>query len=63
MILGYVLGPTVELNFRTAIMANRGNVASILHHPIALVLLAIAFFMVVWPLITEKRNKKQKIVE
>lgn len=48
VVLGYVLGPTVELNFRTAIMANRGDVLSVFGSPIADVLLLVAFFMLAW---------------
>ena len=49
--LGYVLGPTVELNFRTAIISFQGNVGSLFTRPIALVLLAIAAIMLLWPML------------
>ena len=54
--LGYVLGPTVELNFRTAIMAFHGNAFS---RPIAICLLAVAVVMLVWPSL-KKRHSRQK---
>lgn len=54
--LGYILGPTVELNFRTAIMAFRGDVTSVFTRPIALVLLAIAVIMLVWPTIRKRKE-------
>ena len=47
--LGYVLGPTVELNFRTAIMAFRGDALSLFTRPIAILLLAVAVIMLIWP--------------
>lgn len=47
VILGYVLGPTIETKFRTALMASRGNVFAIFERPISNVLLLIALFMMI----------------
>ena len=55
--LGYILGPTVELNFRTAIMAFKGDVTSVFTRPIAMVLLVIAVIMLIWPAIRRKKEE------
>ena len=57
--LGYVLGPTVELNFRTAIMAFRGNALSLFTRPLALALLAIAVVMLLWPVLKKRISPKR----
>lgn len=57
--LGYVLGPTVELNFRTAIMAFHGNAFSLFTRPIAICLLAVAVVMLAWPSLKKRRSRQK----
>ena len=57
--LGYVLGPTVELNFRTAIVAFQGDVTSLFTRPIAIVLLIVAGIMLLWPTLKAKISRKR----
>ena len=57
--LGYVLGPTVELNFRTAIVAFQGDVTSLFTRPIAIVLLIVAAIMLLWPTLKAKISRKR----
>ena len=59
--LGYVLGPTVELNFRTAIMTFKGDALSLFTRPLALVLLAVAVIMLFWPMIKNTIQRKKKV--
>ena len=60
VVLGYVLGPTVERNFRTAIVAFQGNVFSVFTRPIAVVLLLVAVLMLVWgPVAKRLKARKQ----
>jgi len=58
VVLGYVLGSMVESNFRKGVIANRGSVLSMFHHPIAVVLLIIAALLVVLPLIKSRKSHK-----
>lgn len=60
VVLGYVLGKMIEKNFRTAIIANKGNLLSIFSQPIACGLLVVAALMVILPLIT-KRYRKNRV--
>lgn len=59
--LGYVLGPTVELNFRTAIMTFKGDTLSLFTRPLALVLLAVAVIMLFWPMIKNTIQRRKKV--
>lgn len=59
--LGYVLGPTVELNFRTAIMTFKGDALSLFTRPLALVLLAVAVIMLFWPMIKNTIQRRKKV--
>lgn len=60
VVLGYVLGKMIEKNFRTAIIANKGNLLSIFSQPIACGLLVVAALLVILPLIT-KRYRKNRV--
>ncbi len=56
LILGYILGPIVESNFRTAIVAASGDLSDLFRHPIALTILGISVFFVVLPLYSRRRK-------
>ena len=49
IILGYILGPIIENNFRVAMIANQGNPLSIGTHPIAIVFIALGVVILLWP--------------
>lgn len=55
LILGYILGPIVESNFRTALVACKGDMTALFAQPVALVILAIALLFIVMPLLPKKR--------
>lgn len=59
LILGYILGPIVESNFRTAIVAAQGNFSEVLQQPIALVIFGLAILFVVFPLFSKSRVRSQ----
>lgn len=59
LILGYILGPIVESNFRTAIVAAQGNFSEVLQQPIALVIFGLAILFVVFPLFSKSRARSQ----
>jgi len=60
IILGYILGPIIEMNFRTAIVSSRGDITEILHQPISVGLLIVALFFMVLPLLSILRKKRSK---
>ncbi len=60
IILGYILGPIIETNFRTAIISNRGDVTSIFGSPIAVALILFGIAMAVVPSILENRKRKKQ---
>jgi putative tricarboxylic transport membrane protein len=51
LLLGFVLGPHVEVNFKRALIAADGNVGDIFTRPVAVVFLVIAMLFLFWPLI------------
>lgn len=54
IVLGYVLGSTIETNYRIALITYEGDFSSLLTRPIAIGLFAFALFMVLWPTIKTK---------
>lgn len=60
IILGYILGPIIETNFRTAIISNRGDALSIFGSPIAVALILFGIAMAVVPSILAKRKAKKE---
>lgn len=49
MLLGMVLGPMMEENFRRAMLLSRGDAMVFLERPICAVLIGLTVFMLVWP--------------
>jgi len=60
IILGYILGPIIETNFRTAVISNRGDVMSIFGSPIAVVLILFGIAMAALPSILNRKAGKQQ---
>ncbi len=59
IILGLILGKTVEQNLRRTLTISDGSFAIFLHHPIAMVLLAIAVISLFWPIINRYRTRRK----
>jgi len=59
IVLGYILGPMIEKNFRTAMYTARGNVMAITGRPVALAIVIFSVILVIWPYISDylKRRK------
>ena len=49
LLLGFVLGPLVEVFFRRAMIASNGNFSAILERPVAVIFLIVAMFFLFWP--------------
>jgi putative tricarboxylic transport membrane protein len=58
IILGYILGPIIESNYRTAILASRGDFLEVFSRPISIVLLIMGLLFLLWPFIGILRGKK-----
>lgn len=56
-ILAYVLGSTLETNFRKAVSFSRGDLTMFFKRPVSCILLIIAILSIVWPYIQSKRKK------
>lgn len=67
MILGFILGPTVEKFFRTAMISSRGDFSVILTRPVAFAFLLAAALFIISPIasgvIKTIKNKKSPIPE
>ena len=61
VVLGYILGPIIENNFRTGVIAAKGNVFGFVHYPIAMTLLVISAIMIAVP--EYKRQKARRTAE
>ena len=57
LILGFILGPVIESNFRTALSASKGNFTALLHRPIAVIILIFAVLFIVLPLLPQKKHE------
>jgi putative tricarboxylic transport membrane protein len=56
LILGYILGPIVESNFRTAIIAANGSFSELWSRPIALAILVAALLFIAAPLYSKAKK-------
>jgi len=59
LIMGFILGPTVELYLRRASMLNEGDLTPFLTRPIPVVFLAIAVAVVIITVVREIKNRKK----
>jgi len=53
IILGYILAPIVEYNFRTAYFISKGNLIDFVNRPISATLLIISLFFLSYPIINK----------
>jgi len=63
IVMGFVLGPLVELNLRRGLMANKNSFLSIVNSPIAMIFLAIAIVSIVYSIIKGKLRSKAIIAD
>ena len=59
IVLGYILGPIIEKNFRTGVMLSRGSMFGFVESLIAMVILILAVVILFLPTITEKMQAKK----
>ena len=61
MLLGFVLGPLLEDNFRTALLISGGDARTFVTEPISAVLLGVAVLILIAASLPALRNKRQDI--
>ena len=59
LLLGFVLGPLVEIQFRRSMVLARGDFFNVLDRPIAGSVLAMAALMIVWTIISSLRRRRR----
>lgn len=63
LLLGFVLGPLVEMQFRRAMVLGRGDFTAILERPIAGSILAITAAMLIWSVVSLLRRRRRQLVD
>jgi TctA family transporter len=58
-ILGLVLGPMIEENFMNSIIMANGDFRGLIDRPIAAVLAGVTLMVVLWPLLSALRGRRQ----
>jgi len=58
MLLGYILAPLIEENFRRALILSRGDMAVFISTPISASLMFLALFALSWVAYTETRRRR-----
>ncbi|MGP9788790.1 tripartite tricarboxylate transporter permease [Roseinatronobacter sp. NSM] len=61
LLLGFVLGPLVEMQFRRAMVLARGDFTVILERPLAGTVLALAALLLIWTMIGALRRYRYKV--
>ncbi len=62
LMLGFILGPMLEENFRRALLISRGEFSSFMTRPISGTLLTLIFVFVAWQIISFLRQMRKKPV-
>lgn len=57
VVIGMVLGPTIEMSLRQGLILGRGNPVIFLQSPIAVVLFVITAAILIWPLVQRLRTR------
>ena len=61
MVVGLILGTTVESNFRRALIMSKGSLSIFFTHPISLIFLICCVVSVFWPLLSKLFKKKSEV--
>lgn len=68
LMLGFILGPMLEENFRRALLLSRGSFTTFFNRPISGTLLALIAFFIGWQLVSfifqvRKKNALRRLVD
>jgi len=58
-VIGFVLAPLGEAKLRSGLMMTAGDITPVITRPLSLLFIVIAIVLLVWPLLSELRTKKQ----
>lgn len=61
LLLGFVLGPLIESQFRRAMVLARGDFIAVLERPIAGIVLGISVLMLVWTMVSAMRHRRRAL--
>ena len=61
LLLGFVLGPMIESQFRRAMVLARGDFIAVLERPIAGIVLGISVLMLVWTMVSAMRHRRRAL--
>jgi putative tricarboxylic transport membrane protein len=61
LILGFILGPMLEENFRRALLLSRGNFATFVSRPISATLVALMAAFVIWQIVAYVRQSRVSV--
>jgi len=61
LILGFILGPMLEENFRRALLLSRGNFATFVSRPISATLVALMAVFVIWQIVAYVRQTRVSV--
>lgn len=59
LLIGFILGPMVEVNFKRAMLIYRGDIMTIATRPIAGTLLALTALLLVWTVVSTMRRRRR----
>ncbi|KCV25910.1 hypothetical protein L489_0403, partial [Bordetella bronchiseptica 00-P-2730] len=57
LLLGYVLGPMLEENFRRAMLLSRGSLQTFIERPISMWVLLLTVFLLAWGMWSSLRQR------
>jgi TctA family transporter len=61
LLLGFILGPMLEENFRRSMLLSRGSFSQFVTSPISSVLLGLIVVIVIWQIVNFIQNSEQKL--
>ena len=60
LLLGFILGPMLEENFRRAMLLSRGSFSALVNRPISATLLSVIGVLVVWQFVAFFRARRKQ---
>ena len=59
-VIGFVLAPLGEAKLRSGLMMTAGDISPVITRPLSLLFIVVAVVLLIWPLISQLRTKKQE---